>query len=135
MLLQGFQFGVLHKPGKTHQNVDALSRSTYKQPSDNEDWDIYQVLPKYIDQQNPSVILTLDYENVNEKVLPPEPMYTNDEFNLDKNVTILQNRLEEVKTLSSQCEDVDPILKYLRTRELPDTKKLAQKVNNIYIYI
>ncbi|KAL3887802.1 hypothetical protein ACJMK2_000195 [Sinanodonta woodiana] len=42
MLLQGFQYDVIHKAGRSHQNADVLSRIPYEQqPEDKDsDWDI-----------------------------------------------------------------------------------------------
>ena len=42
MLLQGFNYEIVHKPGKSHSNADTLSRTTYRDPSKTEtddEWD------------------------------------------------------------------------------------------------
>lgn len=128
MLLQGFNYTVVHKPGKHHQNADVLSRVPYQQKTSNSEVDAD-------DELESAAILTMEYGLYDPKCVmnlqtQSPGVYTVPEQEADKDIimSVIEDRLQEVQQQQSECPDLAPIRSYLEKGQLPEDKQKAIKV-------
>ena len=124
ILLQEYQYDIVHKQGRVHLNADALSRRTY-------DNDIHT------EQTNNTV------NSVEQKPQQEHREYLQVEFAYGAPIPVSVAELAEENTdkdlskdidgtsiaeLQKECIDFQHIFSYLENNTLPDDKKLANKV-------
>ncbi|CAC5390842.1 unnamed protein product [Mytilus coruscus] len=121
----GFDFEVIHKPRKQHQNADVLSRIKYP---DNEQ--IYDCDISTLSDTEPAIV-SLEYklfEQFTTQQGYPINSVTDHSLNDEEIISMIDNRVDEIKQLQSGCPDLKFIYAYLFCGELPDNKQSAIKV-------
>ena len=124
ILLQEYQYDIVHKQGRVHLNADALSRRTYDNDIHTEQTNNTVNSVEQTPQQEHREYLQVEFAYGS-----PIPISVAElaEENTDKDLTKDINGTS-IADLQKECIDFQHIFRYLENNTLPDDKKLANKV-------
>ena len=123
ILLQEYQYEIVHKQGKVHQNADALSRQSYETEANDasENKEISSIHLGQASENKQYMQVEFTYKSENNVAIVET---NNKEVDEDQPI---QLQGEPVAELQKQCKDFCHIFNYLENNTLPDDKKLAHK--------
>jgi transposase InsO family protein len=145
LLLQGYDFDIIHVPGKRNAVADALSRRTYpavpdelQTPSALAEDDILSILlpesdplhhdpdilPATVEQPYSHTLYETTIEYYDTNILSSVASNT-DTCIMDASAVCA---LDNLPSLQRDCPDLLPIIEYLESQSLPDDDKLARRV-------
>ena len=134
LLLQGYNYEVIHRPGKANKNADALSRRPYSncQTVEHDFPDICAIDPSiFFSDSSPKEVkipkgdlvqVELEYKSAPDTVM--DATVTIVEKNVSDKVAALS--IANVAEDQQICPDLGPIYNYLVSKELPDDGKQAK---------
>ena len=144
--LQGFHFSIVHKPGRAHNNADALSRRSYPVSSEASEPEpnVFPLISPVTSQYNPTIEYNISYVHTAEGFFSRENkedtvarLLSSEECYESISAVQLTNELcqstsDNLRQKQIQDPQFGPIVHFMEQQILPDDGKLALEIRRTY---
>ena len=128
LFLQSYQYDIVHKPGRIHNNADALSRMPHSKPPPQDSFDDYEPPTPDIPPAAPTVSVVNDGQDTDPAAssLPLFHCHDGDEQPLVCGVDKIDN--DELRQMQLADPQSAPFMAYVEDNVLPPDDKLARRL-------
>ena len=135
LFLQSYQYDIVHKPGRIHNNADALSRMPHSKPPPQDSFDDYEPPTPDIPPAAPTVSVVNDGQDTDPAAssLPLFHCHDGDELPLVCGIDKIDN--DELRQMQLADPQSAPFMAYAEDNVLPPDDKLARRLLESQDYV
>ena len=144
--LQGFDFSIVHKPGRVHNNADALSRRRYPDSSDTSEPEpnVFPLVSPINSQSNPTVEYNISYVHNAEGFISKEDsqdtvsrlMSSEESYDVISAVQLTSelchSTSDDLRHKQLQDPQLGSMMQFMEQQILPEDEKLALEIRRTY---